>query len=99
MQRLYWRPATASSGVHVLVAVIALAALFAAERFQRVVVAPDFEEKQRASSTVQRAFDLVRSHRTHDLASLAPIDLELDPTGSGMIGFASSITTTNSGSL
>ena len=97
MQRLYWRPTTAASGVHVLVAVMAIAALLAAERFQRVVVAPDFEEKLRAANAMQRALDLVRGHRAHDLA--APIDRELDPTGSGMIGPASSITTTNSGSL
>ena len=97
MQRLYWRPATATSGVHVLVAVMALAALLAAERFQRVVVAPDFEEKLRAANAMQRAVDLVRSYRTRDLGT--PIDRELDPTGSGMIGLASSITTTNSGSL
>jgi poly-gamma-glutamate system protein len=97
VQRLYWRPATAASGVHVLVAVIAIAALLAAERFQRVVVAPDFEEKLHAANAMQRALDLVRGHRAHDLA--APIDRELDPTGSGMIGLASSITTTNSGSL
>lgn len=99
MQRLYWRPATATRGVHVLVAVIALAALLTTERFQRVVVAPDFEQKERAASTMQRAFDLVRSRRAHELAAVAPIDVELDPTGSGLIGLASSITTTNSGSL
>ena len=97
MQRLYWRPATAASGVHVLVAVIAIAVLLAAERFQRVVVAPDFEEKLVAANAMQRALDLVRNHRTHETS--APIDRELDPTGSGMIGPASSITTTNSGSL
>ena len=97
MQRLYWRPATAASGVHVLVAVIAIAGLLAAERFQRLVVAPDFEEKLRAANTMQRALDLVRNHRARD--SETPIDRELDPTGSGMIGPASSITTTNSGSL
>jgi poly-gamma-glutamate system protein len=96
VQRLYWRPTTATSAVHVLVAVLALGALLAAERFQRVVVAPDHGEKLRAAKSMQRALDLVRIHRAHELA---PIDLELDPTGSGMIGLASSITTTNSGSL
>jgi poly-gamma-glutamate system protein len=99
MQRIYWRPASESGGVHVLVAVIALGALLAAERFQRTVVAPDYEDKLAAAKTMQRGLDLVRSHRVRELAAVAPIDLELDPSGSGMIGLASSITTTNSGSL
>src|SRR5215468_11188943 len=97
MQRLYWRPAHASSGVHVLVAVIACGGLLSAERFQRTVVAPDFGEKLRAAKRMERGFDVLRNWRTR--MGVAPIDLELDPTGSGMIGPASSITTTNSGSL
>src|SRR5262245_7708506 len=97
MQRIYWRPTTAPNGVRVLVAVIACGALLSAERFQRVVVAPDFEQKLRAAQVMERGLDVVRTHRARH--GLAPIDLELDPTGSGMIGLASSITTTNSGSL
>jgi poly-gamma-glutamate system protein len=96
VQRIYWRPATATGGVHLLVAVIACAALLAAERFQSVVVAPDYDDKLAAAKTMQRGLDLVRIHRVRNFA---PIDTEIDPTGSGMIGLASSITTTNSGSL
>ncbi len=94
---MYWRAPTAANRVHVLVAVIACAALLTAERFQRVEVAPDFEDKLRAAKAMERGLDLMRAQRT--ARNLAPIDTELDPTGSGMIGLASSITTTNSGSL
>ncbi|MGH7337089.1 MAG: poly-gamma-glutamate system protein [Myxococcota bacterium] len=97
MRQIYWRPATAPTGVHVLVAVIACGALLSAERFQRVKVAPDFDEKLRAAKVMERGLDVVRTYRAR--SNLAPIDLDLDPTGSGMIGLASSITTTNSGSL
>ena len=97
MQQLYWRPANASSGVHVLVAVIAVGALLSAERFQRTVVAHDFEEKLRAAKRMERGIDVLRTWRVRN--DLAPLDTELDPTGSGLIGPASSITTTNSGSL
>src|SRR5262245_8815616 len=97
MQRIYWRPTTAPNGVRVLVAVIACGALLSAERFQRVVVAPDFDQKVRAAQGMERGLELVRTHRVRH--ALPPIDFELDPTGSGMIGLASSITTTNSGSL
>ena len=97
MQRLYWRPAYASGGVHALVAVIAVGALLSAERFQRNVVAPDFDEKLRAAKRMERGIDVLRTWRARN--DLPPIDAELDPTGSGLIGLASSITTTNSGSL
>src|SRR5258705_9503545 len=97
MQRLYWRPAHASGGVHALVAVIAVGALLSAERFQRNVVAPDFDEKLRAAKRMERGIDVLRTWRARN--DLPPIDTELDPTGSGLIGLASSITTTNSGSL
>jgi poly-gamma-glutamate system protein len=96
MQRLYWRPAHVSRGVHVLVAVIAGAALLSAERFQRVVIARDYKEKVRAARVMERGLDVLRAYRTRNGIA---IDNELDPTGSGMIGPASSITTTNSGSL
>jgi poly-gamma-glutamate system protein len=96
VQRLYWRPASAASGVHLLVALFACAALYAAEHFQRTVVAADFPEKLRAAQVMERGLAVLRDHRARQLA---PIDTELDPTGSGMIGPASSITTTNSGSL
>jgi poly-gamma-glutamate system protein len=96
MQRLYWRPAHVSRGVHVLVAVIAGAALLSTERFQRVVIARDYKEKVRAARVMERGLDVLRAYRTRNGIA---IDNELDPTGSGMIGPASSITTTNSGSL
>jgi poly-gamma-glutamate system protein len=96
VQRLYWKPASAASAVHVLVALFACAALYAAEHFQRIVVSPDFPEKLRAAQVMERGLAVLREYRTREVA---PIDTELDPTGSGMIGPASSITTTNSGSL
>jgi poly-gamma-glutamate system protein len=60
------------------------------------VVSPDFPEKLRAAQVMERGLAVLRDYRTREVA---PIDTELDPTGSGMIGPASSITTTNSGSL
>ena len=96
MQRLYWRPAHVSRVVHVLVAVIAMAALFAAERFQQVRVEPDFEVKRSAAARMAQGMELLRNHRAR---RVAPVDAALDPTDSGMIGIASSVTTTNAGSL
>ncbi len=96
MQRLYWRPAHVSRGVHVLVAVVAVAVLLSAERFQSIHVQPDFEDKLAAARRMQRGIDVLRTHRTRHVA---PVDREIDPTGSGLIGVAASSITTSSGSL
>lgn len=96
MQKLYWRPAHVSRVVHVLVAVIASGALIGAERFQRTSVQPDFETKVLAAQQMERGMEILRSHRTRNVAA---VDTEVDPTGSGMIGLATSEITTNTGSL
>jgi len=96
VQRLYWRPAHVSRVVHVFVAVLACGALVGAERFQRVAVRPDFEAKLHAAAQMERGMEIVKAYRVRHFA---PVDTELDPTGSGMIGLASSPTTTNTGSL
>lgn len=96
MQKLYWRPAHVSRIVHVLVAVIAFATLLSAERFQLVSVQPHFEEKLEAAGRMQRGIDVLRNYR---LRNVAAIDVEVDPTSSGLVGFSSSTVTTSSGSL
>lgn len=96
MQKLYWRSAHVSRVVHLLVALVAVVALLSAERFQTSYVQPDFESKRAAAMRMQRGMDLIRTYRIRNVAA---VDTELDPTGSGMIGFASSSITTNTGSL
>ena len=96
MQKLYWRPTHVSRVVHVLVAAIACGALLGAERFQRTRVEPDFEERVTAAQRMERGMEILRSYRTRHVAE---VDAEIDPTRSGMIGFASSSITTNAGSL
>lgn len=96
MQKLYWRPAHVSRVVHVLVAVIAGTVLIGAERFQVVTVQPDFDVKLQAAKRMQRGMDVVHTYRVRNVSADDP---ELDPARSGMIGLASSATTTNTGSL
>ena len=96
MQELYWRPAHVSRIVHVLVAVIACGALLGAERFQRTRVQPDSEAKLAAAKQMERGMEILRAHRERNVAK---VDEEVDPTGSGMLGLASSSITTNTGSL
>ena len=96
MQKLYWRPAHVSRIVHVLVALIALAILLSVERFKIVYVQPHFEETLAAARRMQRGMEVIRAHRVRNVAA---VDLDVDPTNSGIIGFAASSTTTNTGSL
>jgi poly-gamma-glutamate system protein len=96
VQKLYWRPAHVSRVVHVLVALIAVATLLSVERFQIVHVQPHFEEKLEAANHMQRGMDVIRTHRVRHAAA---VDLDVDPTNSGLIGFAASSVTTNTGSL
>lgn len=96
MQKLYWRPAHVSRVVHVLVALIAVAILLSAERFKVIYVQPHFEEKIEAAKRMQRGLDVIRTYRVRNAAA---VDLDVDPTNSGLIGFATSSTTTNTGSL
>jgi poly-gamma-glutamate system protein len=96
VQRIYWRPAQVSRLVHVLVAVIAVAILISAERFQVVHVQPDFDAKLEAANRMRRGMEVLRVHR---IRNVAPVDREVDPTDSGVLGQASSSTTTSTGSL
>jgi poly-gamma-glutamate system protein len=96
VQKIYWRPAQVSRLVHVLVAFIAVATLLSAERFQVVQVQPHFEEKLEAANRMRRGMDVLRVYRVRNVA---PVDREVDPTNSGMIGQANSSTTTSTGSL
>ena len=96
MQRLYWGPTHVSRSVHVLMAVLSLVVLFAAERFQVSHVQPHLEEKQKAATRMAMGMDVLRTYR---IRHVAEVDAEIDPTESGMLGTSASTTTTTSGSL
>lgn len=96
MEKLYWRPTRISRMVYVLVALIAIAGFVSVQRFQSVVVQPHFEEKLEAARLMRAGMERLREHRVRHVG---PIDLEVDPTNSGMVGLASSSVTTNTGSI
>jgi poly-gamma-glutamate system protein len=96
VQKLYWRPAQVYRGVYVLIAVIAVAALIAVEVFRVNIVQPHFEQKMEAARLMLRGMEVIRLYRVR---KVGPIDPEADPANSGLIGLASSSTTTNTGAL
>ena len=96
MQKLYWRSARISRVMYVLASLIAVGVLAATEVFKETLVQPHVEEKLEAARLMQRAMEAIQNHRVR---RVGPIDLEADPTNSGMLGLSSSVTTTNTGSL
>jgi poly-gamma-glutamate system protein len=96
MQKLYWRSARISRVMYVLASLIAVGVLVATETFKETIVQPHAEQKLEAARLMQRAMEAIQNHRVR---RIGPIDLEADPTNSGMLGLSSSVTTTNTGSL
>ena len=96
MQKLYWRSARISRVMYVLASLIAVGVLAATETFKETIVQPHPEQKLEAARLMQRAMEAIQNHRVR---KVGPIDLEADPTNSGMLGLSSSVTTTNTGSL
>jgi poly-gamma-glutamate system protein len=96
VQKLYWRSARISRVMYVLASLIAVGVLVATETFKETIVQPHVEQKLEAARLMQRAMEAIQNHRVR---RIGPIDLEADPTSSGMLGLSSSVTTTNTGSL
>jgi len=96
VQKLYWRSARISRVMYVLASLISVGVLVATETFKERSVQPHFEEKLEAARLMQRAMEAIQNYRVR---RVGPIDLEADPTNSGMLGLSSSVTTTNTGSL
>jgi poly-gamma-glutamate system protein len=96
VQKLYWRSARISRVMYVLASLIAVGVMIATETFKETIVQPHVEQKLEAARLMQRAMEAIQNHRVR---RIGPIDLEADPTNSGMLGLSSSVTTTNTGSL
>src|SRR5262245_27119741 len=82
--------------MYLLASLIAVGVLAATETFKETMVQPHVEQKLEAARLMQRAMEAIQNHRVR---KVGPIDLEADPTNSGMLGLSSSVTTTNTGSL
>ena len=94
MKKLYWRPQRVSLRVVALVTFAALLSFAAVETFRVREQQPFYREKMRASRTALEAMRLIKAER---LRRGIPIDLETDPSESGLIGELLSPVTTNVG--
>lgn len=96
MKRLYLRPSGVSRRALALIAALSLAVLFAVERLPVLERQPLYTEKVAAANL---ALEAMRAIRAEKLAKGLRLDPEADPAGTGLIGVAYSIVTSNTGDL
>jgi poly-gamma-glutamate system protein len=93
--KLYWRPSKVPGRLLFLLSAAALGALLTVETFTSRESTEYYDEMLSASRIVQQAIEHLRPIR----GRIEPINPEVDPLRSGLIGVASSPITTNSGHL
>lgn len=96
MKKVYWRPQAASRTALILVAALSVGGLASVEFFKTRVKQPHFDEKLAAASLAEQGMDLIRAER---LARGHPIDPEVDPAETGLIGELMTPVTSTTGSL
>lgn len=96
MKRLYWRPQKVSQTALLLVAAIALFGLFAVEMLTVHQSTPRAAEKLEAAKLAEEYFHVIRGARAERGYPLNP---ELDPSRSGLIGLTVSPVTSINGHL
>jgi poly-gamma-glutamate system protein len=94
-QKLYWRPSEIPTNALLLLALAATAALMVVETFTREASSAYYDEMLDASRLVQQSIETLRPIR----GRIEPINPDVDPLRSGLIGIASSPITSNSGHL
>lgn len=96
MKGIYWRAQRTPTWALSLVAMIAALGVLATEHCTAPTPAPDYDDKINAARLANRAFDRISLAR---LQANQPIDLELDPQASGLIGTDESPIVSNYGHL
>ena len=96
MKKVYWRPQSIPVVAFVLIALFSIAGLAVVEHFKILVKRPYYREKLEASRLALEAMELLKNER---LRRGIPIDPDVDPAYSGLIGSFVTPVTTDSGEL
>lgn len=96
MKKLYWRPAQISRAVLLLVTAVALAGILAVERIRTRTRQPYHADKLTAAKLAYTAMQAVKAER---LRLKLPIDYQMDPMASGLMGLPMSSVTSHAGVL
>lgn len=96
MKKIYWRPRSISRTALSLIALVSVSGLALVEQFPTVSQAPYYREKVQAVRRAQEAMDLIKARR---IALGHPIDPQVDPLQTGLIGESFTPVTSMFGSL
>jgi poly-gamma-glutamate system protein len=96
MKKIYWRPSSVPRVILVVIAIVSIASMLSVELFKTKIKLPHYTEKMSAAREMKSAINIIRAYR---IKNIGPIDTEVDPTGSGMIGLPTSPITSKTGYL
>lgn len=94
-KKLYWRPTQVPGRALFVLLVAAAAAMFIVETFTNRQAAGYYDEMLRAARLMEKSIETLRPIR----GRIQPINPDVDPQRSGLIGIASSPVTSSSGHL
>ncbi len=99
MKKLYWRPKKLSARMMLLLALLSVAGLFSVERFRVREPQRFYREKLLAAKQTLQAYQVIKAERLKRGIPLDPVETNIDPVRSGLIGTLITPTTTNTGHL
>jgi len=94
MKKLYWKPTTASWQIHIIIAIVSILCIASVEIFKTKIKKSNYQEKVKAAQLMADSIKTIKKYRVD---KIGPIDVEIDPTESGIIGTLITPITSNSG--
>lgn len=96
MKKLYWRPSRVPRLILLIIALIAIGGMGAVEMFQVKKRQPYYRKKIKAAMIMKSGMEVLRQYR---IRTVGPIDRDIDPANSGLIGRPASPITSTDGYL
>jgi poly-gamma-glutamate system protein len=96
MKKIYWRPSKVPRIILVVMGLLAVAAILSVELIKSKKKLPFYAEKIQAAQAMKNGMEVIKKYRVE---KIAPIDLGIDPSNSGMIGGPQSPITSTFGHL
>ena len=94
MKKLYWKPTTASWQIHIIIAIVSMLCIASVEIFKTKIKKSNYQEKVKAAQLMADSIKTIKKYRVE---KIGPVDIEIDPTESGIIGTLITPITSNSG--
>ncbi len=94
MKKVYWKPAKTSWQIHVIIAIVSIICIASVELFRIKIKKSNYQEKVKAAQLMDSSIKVLKKYR---LEKIGPIDSEVDPVDSGIIGTLITPITSNSG--